>query len=112
MQLFASRDQRDAIMVNGQPVVATIGQPGLVIRYEFTGTAGTAVTLDATNATLPDQCSPIQLRDPDENLIASGCVINGSGEVRPTVLPTTGTYSIVVDPSGAATGVVTLTLKG
>jgi hypothetical protein len=112
MQLFASRDQRDAITVNGQPVVATIGQPGLVIRYEFTGTAGTAVTVDATNATLPDQCSPIQLRDPAENLIGSGCVINGSGDIRPTVLPTTGTYTIVVDPSGAATGTVTLTLKG
>jgi hypothetical protein len=112
MQLFASQDQRDAITVNGQPVVARIAQPGLVIRYEFAGTAGTSVTLAATKATLPDQCSPLQLRDPADKLMSSGCVINGSGEIRPTVLPITGTYTIVVDPSGPATGAVTLTLKG
>jgi hypothetical protein len=112
LRLYAAADQTAPITVNGPPVVATIGQPGLVVRYQFTGTAGAAVTVDATESTLPDQCSPIELRGPADTILASACVINGVGDTRPTVLPTTGTYTVVVDPSGAATGTVKLTLKG
>lgn len=69
-----------------------------------------SVTLDATDATLPDQCSPLELRDPAGKLLTSGCVINGVGGIDKTVLPVTGVYTIVVDPPGAATGTVTLLL--
>jgi hypothetical protein len=110
LRLFAAKDQTGTIAVNGQPVVATIGQPGSVTRYHFTGTAGMSVTLAATGATLPNHCSPLELRDPADKLIMSGCVINGVGGIDKTVLPTTGAYTIVVDPSGAATGTVTLSL--
>jgi hypothetical protein len=112
MRLFAAADQVGSITPNGQPVVATIGQPGLVVRYRFTGTPGTAVAVEASDATLPDQCSLVELRDPADNLLASGCVIAGAGDIRPTVLPVAGSYSIVVDPSGASTGTVSLTLRG
>ena len=112
MRLFAAADQTASITPDGRPVVAAIGQPGLVMRYQFTGTAGAAVAVEATEATLPDQCSPLELRDPSGHLLASGCVITGAGDIRPTVLPVAGTYSVVVDPSGAATGKVTLTLRG
>ncbi|WP_405107476.1 VWD domain-containing protein [Micromonospora sp. NBC_01405] len=111
LKLFATRDQAGAISVDGPPVVATVDQPGAVIRYQFTGAAGASVTLDATAATLPDQCSPLQLRDAGGATLSSGCVINGAGGIEPTVLPDTGTYTIVVDPSGSATGSVTLALR-
>jgi hypothetical protein len=111
MRLYAARDQSGTIAPNGPPVVATTGQPGLVIRYKFPGTAGTSVTLGATEATLPDQCSPLQLRDPADELLRSGCIINGVGGIDATLLPVTGTYTIVVDPSGTATGAVTLSLR-
>jgi hypothetical protein len=111
VQLFAAKEQTETIAVNGQPVVATIGQPGFVTRYQFTGTAGTTVSLSATDATLPDQCSPLKLLDPSGKQIDSGCVINGDGGIDKARLPATGTYTIVVDPSGSGTGTVTLTLR-
>ena len=70
------------------------------------------MTLTATDATLPSQCSPLELRDPAGQLISSGCVINGTGGIDNTVLPTSGTYSVIVDPRGSATGTVTLALRG
>lgn len=53
----------------------------------------------------------LQLRDAGGATLSSGCVINGAGGIEPTVLPDTGTYTIVVDPSGSATGSVTLALR-
>ncbi|MBB5867724.1 hypothetical protein F4553_001103 [Allocatelliglobosispora scoriae] len=111
LQLFTAKDQTAEIALNGQPVVANVTQPGLVLRYRFTGTAGSSVTLTATDSTLPDQCSPLELLDPAGKLFASGCVINGSGGIAATVLPSTGTYTIVVDANVAAIGVATLTLR-
>ncbi|WP_117209081.1 VWD domain-containing protein [Allorhizocola rhizosphaerae] len=110
LRLFVAQDQISTIAVNGAPMVADIRQPGFVILYQFQGAAGTSVKLDATDSTLPDQCSPLQLHGPNGKVISSGCVINGRGSIAPTVLPATGTYTVIVDPRGAATGVVTLRL--
>ena len=107
LRLFASRDGSGTIAVGGPAVVATVDRPGAVVGYRFTGSAGTSVALTASAATLPDQCGVLELRDPDGTLLASGCVINGAGDVDATVLPATGTYTVVVNPSGTATGQVT-----
>ncbi|MFC4145663.1 VWD domain-containing protein [Micromonospora mangrovi] len=111
LRLVATRDRTGDIDVGGPPVVATVDQPGAIRAYRFTATAGTSVSLVATAGTLPDQCSPLELRDPGGRRINSGCVILGSGGIDATVLPETGTYTVVVDPSGPATGSVTLTLR-
>jgi hypothetical protein len=68
--------------------------------------------VDATNSTLPNQCSPLKLVDPVGRELRNGCVINGIGGLASTVLPDSGAYAVVVDPSGDATGAVTLTLRG
>ncbi|WFE93180.1 VWD domain-containing protein [Micromonospora sp. WMMD987] len=111
LRLFVTRDRVDAITVDGPPVVADVDRPGVVRSYRFTGTAGTSVTVAATDATLPDQCSPVELRDAGGAVLGSGCVVNGVGGIAATVLPDSGVYTVVVDPSGAATGTVTLTLR-
>ncbi|MDG4837064.1 VWD domain-containing protein [Micromonospora sp. WMMD967] len=111
LRLLSSRDQAATIAVGGPPVVATVDRPGAVTTYRFTASAGTSVSLTATASDLPDQCGVVELRAPDGTPITSGCVINGAGDISPTVLPTSGTYTVVVDPSGVATGQVTLTLK-
>ncbi|MFF5171413.1 VWD domain-containing protein [Micromonospora sp. NPDC000089] len=111
LRLSVGRDVTGEIAVGGPPVVATVDRAGGVVRYRFTGTAGTSVTVAATAATLPDQCGPLELRDSGGRLLAEGCVINGVGDIGATVLPVTGTYTLVVDPRDTATGAVTLTLR-
>jgi hypothetical protein len=111
MRLFMAKDQVGGIAVNGQRVVGNIGQPGSVLQYQFSGAAGMTLALEVTDSTLPDQCSPLELRDAAGKSIASGCVINGMGGFHDAVLPATGTYSIFVDPRGPATGSITLTLR-
>ncbi|MBO4209947.1 VWD domain-containing protein [Micromonospora echinofusca] len=111
LHLVAGRDRYDTVDVDGPPVVATVDRPGAVTGYRFEAAAGTSVTVTATGATLPDQCGLLVLRDPDGDAVRTGCVINGTGGIEPTVLPTTGTYTLLVDPYGTATGRVTLTLR-
>jgi len=82
-----------------------------VHQYEFTGTAGTSVTVVASDGTLPDSCPPLRLVDATGRSVGSSCFTSGGGRIGPVVLPADGTYRIVVDPVGAATGVVTLTVR-
>lgn len=112
LRLFAAKDGTGTLAVNGAPVTADIKQPGFVQQYQFNGTAGMSVMVEASEGTLPDQCSPLELRDPAGKIIASGCVINGVGDIGRTTLPTSGVYTVIVDPHGPATGTVRLTLKG
>ncbi|MEV6797237.1 VWD domain-containing protein [Micromonospora rifamycinica] len=111
LRLSATRDQIGTITVDGPSVVAAVDRPGAVRSYRFTATAGTSVAVTATDATLPDQCSPLELRDAVGAVLGGGCVVNGTGGIGATVLPDSGVYTVVVDPSGAATGTVTLTLR-
>ncbi|MFI7211885.1 VWD domain-containing protein [Micromonospora maritima] len=111
LRLVTGRDRDATTALGGPPVVATVDRPGAVTGYRFTAPAGTSVTVTATAATLPDQCGVLVLRAPDGGTLATGCVINGAGGVAPTVLPSSGTYALLVDPSGAATGQVTLALR-
>lgn len=110
LKLYAAMD-KVAPIAFGQPVTATIEQPGARLRYTFNGTTGQSVAVQALDATLPAMCSPLALVDPAGNTLSVGCVINGVGGIAPTTLPASGSYSLVVDPPGNATGVVTLTLR-
>ncbi|MFG1719819.1 VWD domain-containing protein [Micromonospora chalcea] len=111
LRVVTSRDREAAITLGGPPVVAVVDRPGAVIGYRFTAPAGTSVTVNATASDLPDQCGVLALRAPDGSTVGSGCVINGAGELGPAVLPASGAYTLVVDPSGAATGQVTLAVR-
>ncbi|MEU1744867.1 hypothetical protein ACPXB5_01330 [Micromonospora arida] len=111
LRLVSSRDREATIAVGGPPVVATVDRPGAVTTYRFTADAGSSVSLTATASDLTDQCGVLELRAPDGSPITSGCVINGAGDIEPTTLPASGAYRVVVDPSGVATGQVTLTLR-
>ncbi len=111
LRLVTSRDREAALTPGGPPVVAVVDRPGAVIGYRFTAVAGTSVTVSATASDLPDQCGVLALRAPDGSTVGSGCVINGAGELGPTVVPASGAYTLMVDPSGAATGQVTLAVR-
>ncbi|MFG1672929.1 VWD domain-containing protein [Micromonospora sp. NPDC049282] len=111
LRLVAGRDRDATIEVGGPPVVADVDRPGAVTGYRFTAAAGTSVTVTATAATLPDQCGVLALRAPDGSTLTTGCVINGAGGITATTLPAAGAYTLLVDPSGAATGQVTVAVR-
>ncbi|WP_435204567.1 VWD domain-containing protein [Micromonospora sp. bgisy143] len=111
LRLVVGRDRDATIALGGPPIVADVDRPGAVTGYRFTATAGTPVTVTATAATLPDQCGVLVLRAPDGSTLATGCVINGTGGITATTLPAAGEYTLLVDPSGPATGRVTLAVR-
>ncbi|MFI5834875.1 VWD domain-containing protein [Micromonospora sp. NPDC051300] len=111
LRLVTSRDRDATITPGGPAVVAEVDRPGAVTGYRFTAAAGTSVTVTATAATLPDQCGVLALRGPDGSTLTTGCVINGRGGIPGITLPAAGSYTLLVDPSGAATGRVTLVLR-
>jgi hypothetical protein len=111
LRLHVSDDAVAPIALDGPAVTATIDTPGAVPQYEFTAAAGTSVTVVASDATLPDGCPPLRLVDATGRTLGSGCLTAGGGTIGPVVLPADGTYRLVVDPIGAATGAVTLAVR-
>lgn len=111
VRLILAVDQQGTLAVDGSESTAVIAQAGAEAVFTFTATAGQAVTVDAGPSTLPGQCGLLTLRDPSNKNIASGCVVNGKGGIDSTVLSATGRYSIVVNPSGAGTGTLTLRIR-
>lgn len=92
----------------GQLWRVNVAEPGATPSVSFTAKAGEKVFIDAYNTTLPDQCGILQLRGPNGNLIGNGCIQGGRGTIDGVVLPDDGTYTLTVDPSGDATGGITL----
>jgi hypothetical protein len=97
----------------GSPLRVTVGTPGQNARVAFAGTAGQEVSLRMTDVTIGSILSgtTVSLRRPDGTTIASTNVGTNGGFLDGRTLPVTGTYAIVVDPVGANTGALTLTLE-
>jgi YD repeat-containing protein len=88
---------------SGSTVTATVGTPGQNCQFTFSGTAGQRASLVKTSDTLTETT---RILNPDTTTLASA----PGNFLDAEVLPTTGTYTITVDGSGAATGSVTVTL--
>jgi hypothetical protein len=117
--VITERDQSGTISVGGPSVTAAINDPGQVARLSFTITgAPKAISVDVLSSTMSDDCGsfppPLRLLDPAGtpiNISPTPCILSGGkmGALT-TTLSTNGQYTLVVDPSGAATGEVTLSL--
>src|SRR5262249_39575110 len=75
-------------------------------RYTFSGTVGDRVSLKLGAGPLAN----VSMLNPDGSVLATGSVGVVTSFIDTQVLPVTGTYAISVDPIGAGTGTVTLTL--
>ncbi len=111
MTLTLSAEQTGTITIGGAAVPITLSRVGQNARYTFTGTAGQTVSLGMTSVTIPQ--SNVSMYKPDGSVFIAPTSINTSGGALDSqVLPVTGTYAILVDPSGTYTGNMTLTLYG
>src|SRR5207253_1370588 len=77
-------------------------------RVTFNGTAGQRMSAYCTNGTIPYPGSTLSLLKPDGTTLASvGGVLPF---LPPQTLPTTGMYTLLLAPTGALTGSLTITL--
>lgn len=105
-------DVTGSITPGGSAVSVTIATPGQNALLTFAGTANQRVSLRATNVTM-SQCNlAVTIRKPDgTNLVVNNCIGSGSsGFIDTQTLPTTGTYTVFVNPANATTGSVNITL--
>jgi len=113
LTLFDVTDFTGTITPGGSAVTVTMPTPGQNGQVTFTGTAGQRISLLGTSG-LSGQvfgCDlQVSIRSPDTSQLAAPACMEGSGFIDVRVLPASGTYTILADPAGAATGNVTLTL--
>jgi YD repeat-containing protein len=99
----------------GTPVTVEITTPGQNGAVTFAGTALQRISLEgAAGGTIGGQfigCDVnVSILNPDNSVLAAATCMEGGGFIDVTTLPTTGTYTIVVDPVSWGTGNLTLTL--
>jgi hypothetical protein len=107
-------DVGGALSIGGAPVSFTIGTPGQNAKLTFPGTAGRTVTLTASGVTIGTSgcCSTmVSILRPDGTKLVSPTYVGTNGRSLTTTLSVAGTYSVFVDPKGAATGGMTLALS-
>jgi len=108
-------DVSTTIAANGVSVPVSTTVPGQNAKLTFSGTLNQRVSLNLTGVTMGTNCCNtvhVSIYKPDGTLLFSPYTAVGTngGFMEPKKLPVAGTYKIVVDPQGDATGSATLTL--
>ena len=98
----------------GSPTPVNVPTASKVGLFLFDGVSGQRVSLLGTNGLTAQilGCDiNVSILKPDATVLAPATCMEQSGFIDTQTLPITGTYTILVDPGGAATGGVTLTLS-
>ena len=106
-------DVTDSMIPGGPAVTVSTAVAGQNARVTFDGTSGQRVSLDVSGVTAGTSvcCSTrISLVKPDGKTLTTTTVGTNGGFLDAQTLPTTGTYTVLVDPQGPAFGDATLTL--
>ncbi len=104
-------DQSGTTSVNGTPASVALAKPGEQAVVSLAGTAGQEAFAQIALTGSPAQCGRADLQDTASGVVnfTSGCLNSPPVFIDDTTLPDTGTYQIVVTPSGGYTGTVTVT---
>ena len=112
VNLWLFNQQPPGAITAGTPATVTVDTPGESASLTFTGTAGQLATLQVSNSTFPGCWSvSLSLVSPDGTTLGSSN--NGCGNSwfqNPVTLPISGTYTILIAPSGGATGTASVNL--
>jgi len=102
-------DAGGPIAPSGAPATVTTTVPGQNGQLTFAGTAGQRVSLKISGVSYSSATA--RLLDPSGNAVGGSVFFGPSGGFVDTrTLPSTGMYSISIDPPNATTGSATLTL--
>ena len=114
LRLFTVVDVTGPIAPDGTSTPVSIATPGQNARLTFTGAAGQIVSATATNNTLPGNCLSypyyLTILKPDGSTLATSPSCGGNLSLSQKTLPVNGTYTLLLDPTGANTGSIVLTL--
>jgi predicted small integral membrane protein len=86
--------------------ITTGGKKALLL---FDGTQNQRIYLNMAGGTF-SACYALVIYNPNGSVLANSTECSSTGYVDPTTLPTTGTYTILINPGSNATGNVTFTL--
>ncbi|MEO8290607.1 MAG: hypothetical protein ABI649_06390 [Gaiellaceae bacterium] len=103
-------DTSAAVTADGTPTTGTTTVPGQAARFTFSGTAAGRVSLSVTGT---DFTGKVSILKPDSALLTSRNVTPAAPAgafIEAQTLPVTGTYTVLVDPGGDATGSLTFAL--
>jgi hypothetical protein len=104
-------DATFSIAANGVPVSAFNSEAGQNMQLTFAGTANQRASLVISNVTLGSAGASIRIQKPDGTTLISSFFVGPSGSYVDTfTLPANSTYTIRVDPQGAAVGSADFTL--
>lgn len=106
-------DLTGSITPGGPTVTTTIAVPGQNARLTFAGTAGQRVSLNATNGTLNlNYALPVTILNPDGTTLIHTVsdFYKTGGYLDAVTLPSTGTYTIFINPSLESVGSMDWTL--
>jgi hypothetical protein len=110
MTLALSSPVTGTLALDGPSVPVSLTKPGQTARYTFNGKAGQWVSLGLTSVDITS--SAVTLMTSEGTILASTAVGTAGGALEDqNPLPTTGTYTILVDPSSSYTGKMTMTLS-
>jgi hypothetical protein len=102
------------IVAGGDPVTVTTTNPNENALLAFAGSAGQRVSLKLTGVTIgTSTCcgAKVSITSPDgTTLVVPAYVGTSGGFLDAKTLPASGTYAILLDPQGTASGSATLTL--
>jgi subtilisin family serine protease len=105
----APPDATAAITPGGASVTISATTPGQNARLTFDGQAGRRISLKLSATTIAN--AYVSILNPNGSGLASNVYLGTSGGFVDTkILPATGSYTVLVDPQGAAIGSTTLTL--
>jgi YD repeat-containing protein len=113
-----SADAAGSVALDAAPTTVTIARAGQNARYSFAGAAGQGVTVVLSGSTLDDgnpsttSTTQVQVVRTNGSVLASNSFNNfSSGLALDATLPDTGSYAILIKPSGLDSGVVNLDVK-
>lgn len=106
-------DVTGSITPGDPPTVVTTSGIGQNAKLTFAGSANQRVAVSASSVSLTGgspNWATIAIKKPDGSNLVSTSVDSSGGFIDTTVLPVTGTYSLVIDPLNMSAGSVTITL--
>ena len=110
LSLYTVADVTGTITPGGPPVSVKTTTPGQNVRLTFTGTSGQVVAVQATKSTFDGCGTTIAILKPDDSSLGSAGICGGTGLLDQQTLPANGAYTLLVNPDGATTGQVTVTI--